>query len=76
MLDIIYPDIQDYLERVAVDNPWCCDVLEGLGQLLVSNDYFGIEDITGETAELFMAEPYNLSSGNAKFTVRILGGSK
>ena len=73
MPDIVYPDIQDYLESIAVDNPRHRDALEGLGHLLVSNDYFGIDDIAGETVEWFMAEPYKLSSGNAKFVVRIVG---
>ena len=75
MPDIIYPDIQDYFERVTVDNPRCCDALEGLVQLLVSNDFFCIHNIVGEAAEWFMAEPYNLSAGNAKFVfvVSIVG---
>src|SRR6266481_6584251 len=70
MPNIIYPDIQDYFERVVVDNPRCRDALEGLVQLLVSNDFFCIDDIAGEAAEWFMAEPYNLSAGNV---VRIVG---
>ena len=73
MPDIIYPDIQDYFKRVTVDNPRHHDALEGLVQLLVSNDFFCIDDIAGEAAEWFMAEPYNLSTGNAKFVVRIVG---
>ena len=73
MPDIVYPNIQDYLESIAADNPHHCDTLEGLGCLLVSNDYFRIDDIAGETAEWFMAEPYKLSSGNVKFVVRIVG---
>ena len=73
MPNIIYPDIQDYFERVTVDNPRCRDALEGLVQLLVSNDFFCIDDIAGEAAKWFMAEPYNLSAGNAEFVVRIVG---
>src|SRR6266481_5857463 len=72
-LEMPNPDIQDYFTRVTVDNPWHYDALEGLVQLLVSNDFFCIDKIAGEAAEWFMAEPYNLSAGNAKFVVRIVG---
>ena len=59
ILDIIYLDIQDYLEKVTVENPQHCDALEGLGKLLISNDYFGIGDVAGKTAEWFIAEPFH-----------------
>ena len=72
MLDIIHLEIQEYFERVMVDNSHYHDALQWLAQLLVSNNYFCIDDISGEAVQWLVAEPYNLSSGNAKLVVVIL----
>jgi hypothetical protein len=70
--DIVYPEILEYFEKLMADNPRCHDALEGLAQLLVSDDYFCIDEIASEEVEWFMAEPYKLTSGTAKFVVRMV----